>query len=83
MVTVTTTFLLKKEKEKEENPLLDSGRRFSKLDFSKAPWSDIRARLRSVDWSNLDSIAKEDVTAAHNHFIETILPIVEELVPPK
>ena len=31
----------------------------------------------------METLAKEDVTAAHKLFIDTVLPVMEELVPPR
>jgi hypothetical protein len=75
--------MLEKEVFKEEKFLLDSGRRFRKLDFYKAPWPEIKTRLRQLDWEPLEVNAKENVIAAHKFFMETILPILEDLVPKK
>ena len=83
VVTAATSFMLEKEVIKEEKFLLDSGRRFRKLDFYKAPWPEIKTRLRQLDWEPLEVIAKENVIAAHQFFMETILPILEDLVPQK
>jgi hypothetical protein len=83
VVTAATSFKLEEEVIKEEQFLLDSGRRFRKLDFHKAPWPEIKARLRQLDWEPLEVIAKENVIAAHQFFMETILPILEDLVPQK
>ena len=65
----------------QKEGLLESGRRFQQLNFSKAPWSKIQSRLQQVNWGTLESIAKVDVTAGYKLFINTILPILE-LVPP-
>ena len=70
---------LTKKAEKEETFLLESGRRFQQLDFSK----DIQTRLAQLDWGPLELLAKEDVTAAHTLFTNTILPVIEDLVPKK
>ena len=55
----------------------------SRLDFSKAPWFDIKARLFDCDWSQLKDLVKSDVKGAHEMFMETLLSILEELVPQK
>ena len=62
---------------------MESGKRLRRLDFPKAPWPEIQSRLREVDWGPLESLAKESVRAAHTLFMDTLLPIVEELVPQK
>ena len=81
VVTATTSFTAGCEVEKEESFLLESGRRLWKLDFSNAPWASIQQRLRQLDWSSMEVVAKEDVTAAYTLFMNTLLPIMEELVP--
>ena len=81
VVTATTSYRVGKEMVKEEQFLLESGQRFRKLDFSKAPWPIIQTRLKQLDWGPLAALAKDDVTAAHSLFIDSILPIMEELVP--
>ena len=68
---------------KEQMFILDSARRLNKLDFSKAPWLDIKKRLKSVDWSPLSRLASVNPTLAHSWFLQQILPILENLVPVK
>ena len=75
VVTATTSFSLAKEVF-----LLESGRRFRKLEMNKAPWPHLQSRLGQMEWGPLEAMAKEDVTAAHALFINTI---IEELVPLK
>ena len=53
------------------------------LDFSKAPWPSVQTRLSQINWGPLETMAKDDVTAAHALFIDTVLPVLEELVPQK
>ena len=83
VVSATTSYRLGREVKKEENYLLDSGKRFKLLDFSKAPWPEIKYKLNQVNWESLETLAEQDVTAAHALFIDTILPVLEELVPQK
>ena len=45
VVTATTSFTMAKVVEKEATFLLESGKRFSQLDFSKAPWLEVQTRL--------------------------------------
>ena len=54
VITATTTYRLDREVNKEEQFLLDSGQRFRRLDFNKAPWPDIQKRLRQVVWGPLE-----------------------------
>lgn len=83
VVTATTSFRIANEEIKERNFLLESGRRFHMLDFSKASWDEIKRKLRQVDWLPMENLAKTDDTAAHSLFVDNVLPIVGELVPPK
>ena len=63
--------------------MLDSGRRFSKLDFSKAPWPEVKSKLEQVDWGPVEELAKSDVIAGHSHFMDILMSILESLVPLK
>ena len=81
VVTATTSYRLGGEVDKEENFLLNSGKRFKRLDFNNAPWPEIKKRLGAVDWGPMKAMAKDNVTAAHSLFMSTLLPILEELVP--
>ena len=83
VITANTTYSHDCQATKEEQFLLESGRRFKKLDFSKAPWPDIQKRLKKIDWTPIEILAKENVVAAHSKFMDIILPILEGLVPPK
>ena len=83
VVTATTSYQLGRKDSGPEDFLLESGRRFKKLDFSKAPWPQVQTRLKQIDWGPLQSVAKENVTAAHSLLMNTVIPILEELVPPK
>ena len=77
----STSFSLCKEVTYERQFLLDSGKRLHRLDFFNAPWAQLRVRLKNVDWTKVGNAARQDVTAAHALFLETLLPILEELVP--
>ena len=63
--------------------LLDSAQRLRKLDFSKAPWADIRRKLKEIDWTPMDKISQISSTAGHSYMLFKLLPILEALVPPK
>ena len=83
VVTAITSYRLAKEADKAEQFLLESGKKLRHLDYSKAPWLKIRAKLAEVDWGPMETMAKDNVTAAHSLFMNTIIPILEELVPAK
>ena len=68
---------------KEEMFLLDSGRRLRKLDFKKAPWPEIRKKLKDIDWSPMSRLARVSPTLAHSWFLVQVLPVLEGLVPVK
>ena len=76
-------YQLGKEPTREETHLLDSGRRLKKLNFRKAPWPEIQSELRKADWEPMLALAKESPTKAHNYFMDTLIPILETLVPVK
>ena len=77
VVPATTSYNLESGAVKEEQFLLESGKRFRKVDFSKGLWPTIQARLKQLDLSPMESLVDEDVTAAHKLFMDTILPIME------
>ena len=82
VVKANTTYVIGDEVMKEPQFLLDSGRRLKELDMSKAPWLEIRSRLKQVDWAPMRELAKQSPTAAHSWFIDTtLLPLLEEIVP--
>ena len=63
--------------------LLDSAQRLRKLDFSKAPWTEIRRKLKEVDWASMVKISQLSSTAGHSYMLFKLLPILEALVPLK
>ena len=67
----------------EEVHLLDSGRRLKKLNFSKAPWPEIKTELTQLDWQPMEKLAKESPVSAHAWFLDKLIPILEKLVPLK
>ena len=81
VLSVEVNFKLGVPPKKEQMFLLDSARRLHKLDFTKAPWQDIRKKLNNVDWSPLPRLASVNPTLAHSFFLQQILPILENLVP--
>ena len=73
VVTATTSYRIASEEIKERSFLLESGRRFHKLDLSKAPWAEIKRKLGQADWLPMETLAKTNVIAAHSLFVETVL----------
>ena len=57
--------------------------RLKKLNFNKAPWSEIQAELRKIDWAPMSDLAETSPEAAHNWFMEQLLPLLERFVPAK
>ena len=81
IVSIKVNFQLKKMPSNEQVFLLDSAKRLRNLNFSKAPWLEIRKKLASVDWSPMSRLARVNPTLAHTWFLVQILPILEQLVP--
>ena len=68
---------------KEECFLLDSARRLRKLEFSEAPWPEIKCDLGKINFSPVSKLASSSPTLAHSWFLCLILPVLEKLVPAK
>ena len=83
VVTTTTSLRLENKQAKNKEFLLKSGKRLRQLDFAKDPWPEIQSKLRQVELGPIQDLAKTNVTAAHSLFMDTVLAIMEELVPPK
>ena len=84
LVIVHTSYQLTADPEvTEQQYLCDTGRRYSKLDFNKAPWEDISAELGAINWEAMEDIATTSPTGALVHFHEKVLHIMEKLVPIK
>ena len=81
VLAITVTFHNRRNMEREEMFLLDSSRRIRKLDFRKAPWPEIKSKLRTVDWSPMARLARLSPIIAHSWFLVKLLPVLEELVP--
>ena len=61
VVTASVTYQDKTDtSEQEETHLLDVGRRFSRLDFNKAPWEEIKTELNLIDWTSMEQLTKVD-----------------------
>ena len=83
VLAITVTFHSGRNLEKDEMFLLDSCKRLRKLDFRKAPWPEIKSKLREVDWSPMARLARLSPTIAHSWFLVKLLPVLEGLVPTK
>ena len=70
----------------EEAHLLEVGLRYGKLDFNKAPWTEIQAELEAVadaNWGHMVELFKVSPIAALVGFHEKVLGIFERLVSEK
>ena len=83
LITAAVSYKLEKEVTLEEIHLLESGRRLKKLNFNKAPWSEIQSELRKLDWSPMVELADQSPITAHTWFIDQLLPLLEKYVPVK
>ena len=81
VIVAATSYKVKEEVNKEQMFLLDSGRRLKALDFPRAPWPAVRARLQQVDWGPMAELARESPSAAYDWMMAALLPLLEELVP--
>lgn len=50
IVSASVSYKLEKEIDLEESHLPDSGHRLKRLNFTKAPWPEIRNEFRKLDW---------------------------------
>ena len=58
VVTAATSYRLRKEAVKDEQFLLESGKKLRHLDFSKAPWPTVRAKLAEpIAWGDIISFS--------------------------
>ena len=67
----------------EQQYLCDTGKRYSALNFNKAPWDKIKEELRKVNWDKMDELAKSCPTSALAEFHAQVLNVLEPLVPLK
>ena len=84
VVSAQTSFRIARDiREKEEQHLCNTGKRYKALDFNKAPWEKIREGLAQVDWSEMEEIAKASPTTSLTWFHDKVLDILEVHVPKK
>ena len=81
ILSITVNYKIGSKPNKEQMYLLDSARRLKKLNFSKAPWQDIRTKLEAINWSPMSHLARVSPTLAHSWFLVQLLPVLESLVP--
>ena len=76
-------------KYREEEPaqdqqfLCDTGRRYSSLDFHKAPWAEVKSDLTEIKWDDMELLAKTSPTGALAEFHSQVLRVLEKHVPVK
>ena len=83
IVTINVNYLHEQKPVKKEMALLDSAYRLRKLDFAKAPWTNVRQELAKLNWTPMSSLAKTSPTLAHSWFLHQIIPVLETLLPAK
>ena len=83
IASAPVSYKLEKDIVPEENHLLKSGCRLKKLNFNKAPWSDIKSELRNLDWQPMEELAKDSPVATHAWFLDQLIPLPERLVHKK
>ena len=71
------------EQQLEQQYLCDTGKRYSALNFHKAPWAEIKEELAKVDWKNMEEVAKSCPSSALIEFHSKVLGVLEHLVPIK
>ena len=84
LVIANVNYMFKQENPvREEQFLCDTGKRYKALDFYKAPWEEIKAKISSIDWEKMDDLAKSCPTAALSEFHGKLLEVLEKFVPVK
>ena len=84
LVIINTTYQLNRDtRTPEEQFLCETGRRYSSLDFYKAPWDDIAIKLTAISWDQMEALARSSSTDALIFFHEKVLEVLEEIVPVK
>ena len=83
LVAHTTYQLAKTDHQAEEQYLCETGRRYSALDYHKAPWEAVSEELSKVDWEPMEEIAATCPSKGLEWFHEKVLGVLEKLVPMK
>ena len=73
----------KNESVQEEQYLCDTGRRYSALDFHKAPWAEVKSELELINWDKMKELALTSPASALSEFHHQVLSVLEKLVPVK
>ena len=84
LVIAHTTYQTKQDDMvKEQQFLCDTGRRYSSLNFNKAPWEEIKEELSKINWQHMEDLSKSSPTSALAEFHSKVLQVLEKLVPVK
>ena len=84
LVFVSTSYQSLQEAPLQEDQFLcETGRRYSKLNFNKAPWDEISSQLDQVNWAGMEDLAKTSPSDALVFFHQKVLEVLENLVPLK
>ena len=84
LVLAHTSFKLEKNNScLEEQFLCQTGRRYSALDFHKAPWEEVCDQLSKVCWKPMQALTTSNPNEALSWFHDQVLGVLENLVPKK
>ena len=84
VVTCSSTYKYRKEESAQDQQFLcDTGRRYSSLDFHKAPWAEVKSDLTEIKWDDMELLAKTSPTGALAEFHSQVLRVLEKHVPVK
>ena len=82
VVTLDVSYKTKSDLQAVEAQFLcDTGKRYRNLNFLMAPWDKIQEELETIDWAEMEEIARLDTTLALNFFHSKVLSVLEKLVP--
>ena len=77
VVAHTTYQLARDDGTPEQQYLCQTGRRYSVLDYNKAPWEAVSAELSKVNWDPMEEIAASSPEKALVWFHEHVLNVLE------
>ena len=81
LVTAWTNYQFKQEDQiRDQQFLCDTGKRYSALNFHLAPWSEVKAKISSINWEKMEELAKTCPSSALVEFHERLLEVLEKLV---
>ena len=84
VVTIDVSYKTKHDCDSVEPQFLcDTGRRYKNLNFMLAPWDMIKEELESIDWADMELVAKQDTSVALELYHSKVLAVLEKHVPAK